>query len=153
MRLPQPELVRVWFQCVAKVDGNIRHDEIKDQWQLYADQWQLHAVPGGRSIRPVDLATLLEDLAHTPVLRGARCRDQYQLYDRTISGSATAREVRQARREALRICEHCPCLQACADWVDSLEPWQRPRGVVAGQVHAWLPRHPYGPALLLQLLL
>jgi hypothetical protein len=94
-----------------------------------------------------DIGALLADLAHTPHLPGARCRDEPQLFDKTIGGTAPRAEVLQARRDALAICRACPCLQACNAWVDTLPPWYRPRAVVAGRLHAWRDPPPDGMAL------
>ena len=33
---------------------------------------------------------------------------------------------------ALQLCAHCPALVLCRRWVNSLKPWERPVGVVAG---------------------
>ncbi len=58
-------------------------------------------------------------------------RDHRELFDRTV---ARGRGVIAARRDAIEICAGCPVLARCAAWVATLEPSERPRGVVAGQV-------------------
>jgi hypothetical protein len=35
---------------------------------------------------------------------------------------------------ATHLCQSCPALAACGQWLDSLKPARRPRGVVAGRV-------------------
>lgn len=92
----------------------------------------------------VDLPALLDDLHHMPRLPGARCRGRSGLFDRTVPGVASRTEAARARREALRLCRDCPALRACGDWLDSLEPPHRPRGVIAGRSNAWLERRPAG---------
>ena len=80
------------------------------------------------------LAELLSDLAHAaPRLPDAACRDHVALFD------ATSRRGRneRVRREALRVCATCPALAAsCRSWLHSLDPDQRPFGVIAGEVVA-----------------
>jgi WhiB family redox-sensing transcriptional regulator len=98
-------------------------------------------------VAPSSIAELLDDLARVPHLPGARCRGQSELFDRTVGGAAPRIEVMRARREALRVCRDCPALQACADWVDTIPPFLRPRSVVAGRAHAWLEERPAGMAL------
>jgi hypothetical protein len=34
------------------------------------------------------------------------------------------------------LCQRCPSLDRCAEWLDSLPPRQRPPGVTAGRVRA-----------------
>ena len=69
----------------------------------------------------------LSDLA-APSFSGARCSNEYELFDRASAGSSVARSV------ALQLCRECPCLQRCRDWFASLPVWDRPHGVVAGQL-------------------
>lgn len=75
-----------------------------------------------------------------PALNGARCKGRADLYERTdsehrMTGRLTMTELDDARRDALRLCNHrCPALDACRAWLDALPAAQRPRGVVAGQV-------------------
>jgi WhiB family transcriptional regulator, redox-sensing transcriptional regulator len=98
---------------------------------------------------PVDIrvarssvAELLDDLAHVPHLPGARCRGRTGLFDRTVPGGAASRgDGARARREARQLCATCPALQACSTWLDSLDPSDRPRGVVAGRF-TWRPPKP-----------
>ncbi|ODR06423.1 hypothetical protein BHQ21_11580 [Mycobacterium sherrisii] len=82
------------------------------------------------------MRTLLEGI---PALPGARCRGQVALYDRTTgedraAGRGTTEELVTARREALRLCETCPALHPCREYLQALPIAHRPRGVVAGQV-------------------
>ena len=35
---------------------------------------------------------------------------------------------------AIAQCQRCPMLQTCGDWLDSLQPWQKPTGVTAGRL-------------------
>jgi hypothetical protein len=83
------------------------------------------------------IAELLDDLAHVPHLPGARCRGRSRLFDLTIPGAATPREVIAARRQARKICEQCPALAACAAWIETLPPPLQPRGIVAGRADVW----------------
>ncbi|WP_006247217.1 hypothetical protein [Mycolicibacterium tusciae] len=65
---------------------------------------------------------LAERIPHLP---GARCREHAGLFDSDDeSGNA----------KALSLCAECPALDACEEWLERLEPYQRPRGVVAGRV-------------------
>ncbi|BBY10997.1 hypothetical protein [Mycobacterium marseillense] len=82
------------------------------------------------------MATLLADL---PNLRGARCVNRADLFERTIDeyrvdGRPSAEELDAARAAALRLCRACPAVQLCRRWLDGLSPARRPRGVVAGLV-------------------
>ena len=82
------------------------------------------------------VAELMADLAAAPRFPGARCRDQWRLFDTAAAGRSLPRvQVAQAQARAIALCRGCPALQACAAWVDGLEPWQRPRGVVAGRLN------------------
>ena len=72
-----------------------------------------------------------------PLLPGAACRDEWQLFDATIVGArggGSSNRVNLARIQALQVCESCPCLNDCRIWFDSLPPHHRPYGVVAGQL-------------------
>jgi hypothetical protein len=79
------------------------------------------------------LEELLSSLAGTPTFPGCRCRGKHHLFDEAAKHEpADVVEARHA--QALALCAHCPALQRCSDWVDSLPPRQRPLGVVAGKV-------------------
>ncbi|MDQ1305871.1 MAG: WhiB family transcriptional regulator, redox-sensing transcriptional regulator [Actinomycetota bacterium] len=73
----------------------------------------------------------------SPGLPGARCRGRGYLFDEAEPGEPEAL-VAQRHAQAVQLCRGCKSLPACAAWVDSLKPSQRPRGVVAGRIR--LPR-------------
>jgi len=78
------------------------------------------------------VALLRELAAAVPRLRGARCRDKWELFDAAatrLHGPAAS-----AQAEALAECRQCPALMLCREWLDSLEPRARPSGVIAGRV-------------------
>lgn len=82
------------------------------------------------------MRTLLESI---PDLHGARCKRRADLFERTTgedraAGRTTTEELDNARREALWLCETCPALHPCREYLQGLPAAQRPRGVVAGQV-------------------
>lgn len=86
-----------------------------------------------------DWNTLRPTLAGIPALHGARCKGRADLYERTdnehrMTGQITLTELDDARRDALRLCQTCPALDACRAWLSALPAAHRPRGVVAGQV-------------------
>ena len=61
--------------------------------------------------------------------------DNLQLLQRhRACGGPNRADIARAREQALRCCQSCPVLTQCSDWFDSLPAWDRPRGVVAGQV-------------------
>ncbi|MGO9352482.1 MAG: hypothetical protein ACLP3C_17310 [Mycobacterium sp.] len=99
-------------------------------------------MPADIRVAPSDIAELLDDLAHAPHLPGARCRGQAALFDATIGGTAPKPQVAQARRQAIKICATCPCLQACSQWLDTLDPYTRPLAVTAGRPPHQLPPKP-----------
>lgn len=77
---------------------------------------------------------LLLLLAGAPSLPGARCRGRSHLFDASeTDGPKAAAAERYA--QALGLCEHCPSLEPCSDWFDSLRPSQRPEGVIAGRLN------------------
>ena len=79
-------------------------------------------------LHPEHLADVL-----APLLPGAACRDEYELFDATINGHrGSSGGLNLARIQALAVCESCPALHDCRIWYDSLRPDQRPYGVVAG---------------------
>lgn len=69
---------------------------------------------------------LFDALGSIPELTGARCRGRSQIFDETEDPDLV--EYAQSQ------CQACPALRACASWLASLPPRQRPPGVVAGQV-------------------
>jgi WhiB family redox-sensing transcriptional regulator len=85
------------------------------------------------------LETLIASLAGAPALPGARCRGRHHLFDPAAPGEA-APVVEQRHAQALGLCSHCPSLDRCQDWVDSLPKGKKPFGVVAGAVR--MPRQP-----------
>jgi len=86
------------------------------------------------------IADLLLSLAGSPALPGARCRGRHTLFDER--GPDEPDEVAAQRHsQALGLCERCPALDRCRDWLEELPPRQRPPGVVAGQLPA---RNPVG---------
>lgn len=79
------------------------------------------------------LTNLLDAVGAAPALPGARCRGRHHLFD-PPSGSEDPETTAQRHAQALGLCEHCPALTRCAEWVASLPPRRRPAGVVAGKV-------------------
>lgn len=82
------------------------------------------------------MRALLESI---PALPGARCKRRADLFERTTgedraAGRTTTEDLADARREALRLCETCPSLHPCREYLQGLPAAQRPRGVIAGQV-------------------
>ncbi|BBY91307.1 hypothetical protein MGALJ_09760 [Mycobacterium gallinarum] len=78
-------------------------------------------------------------LAGVPDLPGARCAGRWDLYERTVreyrvDGRLTRQELETARTTALRLCETCPVLQPCREYLQGLPISHRPPGVIAGQV-------------------
>jgi len=87
---------------------------------------------------PPQLASLAQlVLTDTPRLRGARCRDYsaelFDLPDHPRVGRSTREDVARLA-VAVAICEGCPALLPCSNWLASLAPDRRPSGVVAAQV-------------------
>ena len=79
---------------------------------------------------------LLDALAAaTPKLDGARCRNLWAAFDPPEAGEDPA-DVAYRHSAALALCQRCPALTPCRDWLDALTPAQRPLGVVAGRVVA-----------------
>ena len=87
-------------------------------------------------VTPSPIAELLADLAAAPHLPGAACRAQTALFDATIEDAGRPRTA-AALHAALQVCQQCRALGACTAWVDSLDPADRPRGVVAGRINTW----------------
>ena len=83
-----------------------------------------------------DPTALMAELAiAAPRLDGARCRNLWAAFDPPESGE-DPEEVRYRHQTALALCQRCPALTPCRDWLDALTPAQRPLGVVAGRVVA-----------------
>lgn len=85
-----------------------------------------------------DWNTMRALLESIPDLDGARCKHKSDLFERTngehrMTGRTTT-ELDNARREALWLCETCPALHPCREYLQGLPAAQRPRGVIAGQV-------------------
>lgn len=72
-------------------------------------------------------------LAGAPSLPGAKCRGRAHLFDPAATSEPTE-VVAQRHAQALGLCQRCPALDACTEWVSSLRPSRRPPGVVAGKV-------------------
>ncbi|OBK51907.1 hypothetical protein A5656_25265 [Mycobacterium gordonae] len=86
-----------------------------------------------------DWDTMRALLESIPALPGARCKGRADLYERTngehgMTGRLTREELEGARTTALRLCETCPALRPCREYLQGLPAAQRPRGVIAGQV-------------------
>lgn len=78
---------------------------------------------------------LLAELAVAPAFPGALCRGRPHLFDGKSGRESTpAAEARYA--QALALCERCPSLERCGDWLDGLPRSRRPLGVVAGRIRA-----------------
>lgn len=79
------------------------------------------------------LDDLLGALVGVPVLPGAKCRGRSHLFDpATKAEDVTVTEQRHA--QALLLCSGCPSRRPCREWVDSLTPARKPKGVVGGRV-------------------
>jgi hypothetical protein len=83
-----------------------------------------------RDDRSIDLAGLLAELAQLPRFDGARCRGNSELFD--VAGHG--RRDREQVAAAIALCLECPALRDCAEWLDSLSPYERPSGIVAGRL-------------------
>ena len=70
-------------------------------------------------------------LRGTPRLPGALCRDRSEIFDAADEDTAS---------RAAAICQHCPALQACGKWADTLRHNQA-SGVLAGEFRQWV-SHP-----------
>ena len=77
---------------------------------------------------------LIAVIAGAPALHGARCRSKSHLFDAAQPGEDPA-TVAARHAQALGLCEHCPALDRCREWFDSLKPSKRPLGVVAGRIN------------------
>jgi hypothetical protein len=69
---------------------------------------------------------LVKVLAGVPRLPGrAACRDHFELFDAAADGD------RQAAEQAVTVCEACPVLAACGEWIATAR--RPPPGVTAGK--------------------
>jgi hypothetical protein len=76
------------------------------------------------------IAELLDELAsRIPDLHDAACRGRAGEFD-----IEDGRRDRQAVTRAKAVCQSCPVLQDCRDWLTSLPRSMRPSGVIAGRV-------------------
>ena len=76
---------------------------------------------------------LIATFAGAPALPGARCRGRHHLFDPAATGEDPD-AVEQRHTKALGLCEHCPSLRPCRDWLQSLPRQKKPDGVIAGQI-------------------
>lgn len=88
-----------------------------------------------------DWNTISALLDGVPDLPGARCAGRWDLYERTVcehrlDGQPARAELESARAAALRLCETCPALRPCRNYLQGLPIAHRPPGVIAGQVIA-----------------
>ena len=79
-------------------------------------------------------------LLGVPQLPGANCAGQWSLFDEPEKKDPDRAEVIAS---AIRLCDTCPTstFNACTDWYESLPFWERPTGVVAGQLRPFI-KHP-----------
>jgi hypothetical protein len=76
-----------------------------------------------------DWQTLAQAAATMPRLPNPAWKGRPELFD----WHPLSDPPREADLEAaLQLCAHCPALVLCRRWVNSLKPWERPVGVVAG---------------------
>jgi hypothetical protein len=73
------------------------------------------------------LEELLSALAGIPAMPDALCRGQWALFDESNDPGAIG--------AAIEICNLCPEMSRCGEWLNSLRPKDRPLGVVAGRVN------------------
>jgi hypothetical protein len=85
-------------------------------------------------VNPADLSAALGAI---PRLPGAACRGNHDLFDLRDLDDPDRADV---GADAMAICERCPALAACEQWLASTPPHLRPYGVVAGLVRR--PRPP-----------
>jgi Transcription factor WhiB len=79
-----------------------------------------------------DLASLFGALGGIPLLPGARCRGQHDLFDpRDVSDP----DCGDIEAQALALCRQCPALAGCSAWFEALPAKRRPQGVIAGRVN------------------
>jgi hypothetical protein len=86
---------------------------------------------------PVSVTELLDELAHDiPDLHDAACRGHPEVFD------VADRHDTQAIAQAKAVCQSCPALRDCRDWLASLPRAMRPSGVIAGRYLGPPPRPP-----------
>jgi Transcription factor WhiB len=94
--------------------------------RVHGDGHQRAAI--GATITFMLVAELLDELAHAiPNLHDAACRATPELFD------IADRHDYQGISRAKAVCQSCPALQDCRDWLTSLPRPMRPSGVVAGR--------------------
>lgn len=80
-----------------------------------------------------------------PYLPGAKCVGEHKLFDATAYRSLMNLDEHYeyssdyARTEAKKICASCPALDMCRQWVKGLRSYDRPSGVVAGEMYSRVP--------------
>ena len=79
------------------------------------------------------LDSVLGALRGVPSLPGARCQGRTHLFDEARLGES-ADIVAARHAQALALCQRCPSLDRCGDWLTSLPPRKRPPGVIAGTI-------------------
>ena len=80
----------------------------------------------------MDVAAVLALAVAAPALPWARCKGA-ALWDERGDGESR-QEAADRHAWAISACRGCPALRACREWLESLQPAQRPGGVVAGQL-------------------
>ena len=76
----------------------------------------------------------LADLAASiPRLPEAACKGRHELFDAPAEDMEPV-IARRLESTALVICQTCPELEPCREWLDGLESHQQPYGVTAGMV-------------------
>jgi hypothetical protein len=81
----------------------------------------------------MSLDALLDAIGAAPCLPGARCRGRSALFDPPVKGEDPG-TVAARHAQAVGLCSHCPSINRCTDWSDSLKPSKRPPGVTAGRI-------------------
>lgn len=76
---------------------------------------------------------LIAAIAGAPTLVGARCRGRSHLFDGAARGEDPETVV-ERHTQAVGLCQLCPALERCQEWVDGLPRSRRPEGVVAGRI-------------------
>jgi hypothetical protein len=71
-------------------------------------------------------AAALAKVFTTPQLPGARCVGRWEMFDPDGDDDQ--------HQQAMALCRNCPALTRCSDWLESLQPQQRPHGVIAGRL-------------------
>lgn len=79
------------------------------------------------------LDSLLDAVGAAPCLPGARCRGKHHLFDEAAH-TETVETVAARHQQALGLCQRCPSLTTCGDWLDTLPANKKPLGVIAGRV-------------------